>query len=474
MKTYPILIGTVFATFAVAPMQPAHTKEPARAAAKSDPYNRRFQYFLPKTAVGVTITQQITGCPVGPVEDIDIPVKTMIAIDSWTSVDPKPFWVDARAGFLSKRSTKLAQRADGTLVSFNVASEGQGGEVISSVIKVASTVLGWSAPAAILAPARGILVSGQVKQNPRVPTTPKRKFQCRDEINKDLQRLATVKADIADLEAKMIDGHSTAAELELLARRRSEAETLIESLSLSAGDGVGFFPAAFADGAPRILPKFEKVANAPAYEKWLEVCDFKVCGKGKAGKPFRGKPFREATAADIAGRKKKPSGAMGFRVALTVDPKMFELLSGFPEPTLPADRFVFYRRPVPARVSVKPCATPANIGTLCDPDDTAPAELQASKAVAIPQLSGLYSLSIGSGGLFGKREAKVELDANGAPTALEYGSGDGGANIAKVLDSGLTGATTLRDASTAATQRRIDAIKAQKELDELLSKDSAQ
>jgi hypothetical protein len=72
----------------------------------------------------------------------------------------------------------------------------------------------------------------------------------------------------------------------------------------------------------------------------------------------------------------------------------------------------------------------------------------------------------------GTGKIEVELDANGAPTALEYGSGSGGGEIATVMDSGLSAAATIHGSSTAATQDKIDAIKAQNELDDLLSGDS--
>ncbi|MEI9851852.1 MAG: hypothetical protein WDN24_14610 [Sphingomonas sp.] len=293
-------------------------------------------------------------------------------------------------------------------------------------------------------------------------------------IAKALGDLAVVRAVIAGLETKVADGVASAAQLDLLARRRGDEEDLVDSLSLPAGKGIRFDPVR-ADFTPIPTgggvkrPVIENVADAPEYEKWLQV------------RRVGGNDYRDATAADLATLTDKPAGALGFRVALTVDGAMYDLLTGSPPAVIPsgskapsADRFVFYRRPVNVQVSVAPCGTAPLASAAakprsCTAASNAPDDTEASETVAIPQLSGLYSLSIGGGGLFGTREAKVELDENGAPTALEYGSGSGGAEVATVLDSGLTAATTLRDARSAATQRKINAIKAEKELDELLS-----
>lgn len=62
----------------------------------------------------------------------------------------------------------------------------------------------------------------------------------------------------------------------------------------------------------------------------------------------------------------------------------------------------------------------------------------------------------------------VKLDATGAPIGLEYGFGSGGASIAKVIDTGLTGAGTVRGAQTAANKRRIEELQSEQTLAELL------
>ena len=85
------------------------------------------------------------------------------------------------------------------------------------------------------------------------------------------------------------------------------------------------------------------------------------------------------------------------------------------------------------------------------------------------QLSGLYSLSIGAGGIFGTREATIAFDAGGSPTRLEYGSASGGADIAGVIDSGAGAATTMHDARLNAIKRSAEEITAENDLNALLA-----
>ncbi|MEI9851853.1 MAG: hypothetical protein WDN24_14615 [Sphingomonas sp.] len=131
MKTHRILAGTALSILAVALVPAAQGQAQPGITSKPDPYNRQFLYFLPKAAVAATVRQQITECPTDSGK-LELPVLTVIGIKSKAGPDPKAaFQVDARAGFLSERSTRLALRANGTLTSFNVSSKGQGGEILS-------------------------------------------------------------------------------------------------------------------------------------------------------------------------------------------------------------------------------------------------------------------------------------------------------------------------------------------------------
>lgn len=220
---------------------------------------------------------------------------------------------------------------------------------------------------------------------------------------------------------------------------------------MKAGGGHRFDPV--RGDFERIDSKTE-IAPAPKYEEWFERWD--------------GKKYVPATAADVRRYFSDLPGPYGFQVTLAVDRPMYNALAGQPKPDARIERrFVYYRRPVPATLSVVPCGA-APVGLGCAPMEKAPSGSSASLSMMFPQLSGVYSFSIGSGGIFGTREATVKLDANGAPTALEYGSSSGGASIAKVMDSGLAAGGTLRGAQTAANKHKIEEIQSQDTLAELL------
>jgi hypothetical protein len=160
----------------------------------------------------------------------------------------------------------------------------------------------------------------------------------------------------------------------------------------------------------------------------------------------------------------KVPGRHGTIATITPDPQLFKLLSpgdGSSAPRGPTP-YLYYRRPVPASVAVNWCsARPAD-------GSCAAAELLKRENTNLPQLSGLFSIRIGRGGIFGTRQAAATFNADGAPLTLEYGSTTGGADIAAVIDSGKDAATSLRDAETAAITRRVAREKALKDLNDLL------
>lgn len=443
----------------------------AAQAAKPDPKNRQFSYFLPRANAGAVITQRVAACPVPDPQDptklTGLVINTYILPGTQIYADPKAkFIVDARAGPLSKRSTRLALRPDGTLEALNVSSEGQGGELIGSLITVAATVASWgtaAAPVALVGALAGDLegqpgkkIEGGTKSKPERKPAP---IRCKQSVLDSLSRLDDVQADIARLEARIVDGKASAVDATLLQLRRGEEADLMGSLTLKAGDGIQFDPerASFAPTKDVPAPVLSVTVPAVAYGEWIERLS------------DDGVNYVKATAADVTRYFPDLPGRHGFVGTLKVNRPMYAALDGQAAPELTrAERFIFYRRPVAVSLAVKPCGAPAH-GTSCTPEGNPKRDMAKSATFGLPQLSGLYAFSIGEGGIFGTREAAVKLDATGAPIALEYGSGSGGAQIAGVADKGLAGATLMRDAQIAATKRRIEAITAERELAELLT-----
>lgn len=453
--------GTLMAVTAAAPAW-------AQPAPKADPLNRQFAYFLPRTAVGAVITQRLVECPRWRTNAKGNPVETpvlvtAIAAEGEVRADPDAmFTVDARAGFLARRSTKFALRPDGTLETFNVTSEGQGGEVLNAVIGAAAKIATWGTPASVIAPsAPAQAISGKkgiLAAPPRPPA-----LRCTAKVEADLRALKRTVEDIAVIEARMVAGTAGPAEIRLLESRQAEEKKLLAALTLSAGRGESFDPHRddFKRTPEGVLPLLQKTLPAPRYETWFERWD-----------PAKG-VYVPAIAANIAPLFDEVPGAHGFLVALAVDRPMYDRLAGQPLPDArTAQRFVHYRRPVPVTLSVKPCAA-RTASEACVGNDRAPSDTRTAARFALPQLSELYSVSIGKGGLFGSREATVKLDASGAPIVLEYGSAPGSASMAKVVDASAAAGNAIRGAQTAADLEAIEAIEARNKLRELLAADAA-
>ncbi len=408
----------------------------------TDARHRQFLYFLPTGSAGATVTQQIDSCPQTRGETPK--VITTIAIGSAIGPDTAmPLTLDARAGFLSKRSTKLALHSDGTLESFNASAEGQGGAVLSSVIKTAATVAAWSV---------GIPAVPGLETAPDAGPA----LYCSARIAEAVAQLDKVRDQIDLIETASIAGGAASASTARLARLRDEEKSLIATLTLRAGKGAKFdatramFPAGH-DDAVGLLP-------AAPVEQWFST--------DRGGNANVGHAAVYAAFHDIPGEE-------GFRVTLTPDRDLLTVFAGDGSSYSAAPtRAVYYRRTVPATISVAPC-TPGSLdgATGGCTADTSPKGKQASKSgdVQLPQLSGLYSLSIGAGGIFGTSEATVAFDAGGSPTKLEYGSASGGADIAGVIDSAGGAATTLHDARLNAIKRRAEEITAEDDLAALLA-----
>jgi len=417
----------------------------------ADPQHRQFLYFLPTVSAGATVTQQIASCPrmKGDTPKIITTISIGGAIGPDTAL---PLTLDARAGPLSKRSTKLALHSDGTLESFNASAEGQGGAVLSSVIKTVATVAAWSVgvPAPLPLPASS---KGMLQVQPRVDPPA---MYCNADIARAVGDLGKVRDEIDRIETASIAGGVASASTARLERLRADEASLIATLTLRAGKGVKFNPTramfpAGRDEATGLLP-------AAPIEQWFSTRE--------GGAPNVGHAAVYAAFADLPGEA-------GFQVTLTPDRDLLTVFSGDGSSYRAAPtRAAYYRRAVPATISVAPCmpGTVNDAGDVCAADTSAKGK-RASKSgdISLPQLSGLYSLSIGTGGIFGTREATIAFDANGSPSKLEYGSASGGADIAGVIDSGAGAATTLRDARLNAIKRRAEEMTAENDLDALLA-----
>jgi len=383
-------------------------------------------YFLPKARAGVKVAQRLVRCPEGTEEP---KFETTIAIASKTVPDPQLIRVDARKGFLAKRMTELKLRPDGTLEAFNATNEGQGGVVLSALIKAGAT----------LATGGIVGLSGE----PVTPPSSTLGYDCTDDVKAVLMERARVQGVILLLEQALADdgapGTLIATEL---AARRAELQQLNDQLTVTSG-------------APVIDPAkgtLKGVAHVP--------------------KPDLGRFFDlrsgSALAAFEAWRVRQV-GQQGFGVTWQADSAMATALATSTELPKTAQPGLVYRRAVPASIAVHPCSGPPAASEVCPKDEssTLARALAASGNASFPQLSGYFSIPIGRGGMFGSEEASAEFDATGAPTRLKYGSDPGAAAIAGVIDTSRTTYASLEKSSAAAQQAELEELKRRKEIREL-------
>jgi hypothetical protein len=414
---------------------------------------REFVYFLPKAQASATVGQRLVSCPADSTEAPS--VETSIAIVSQQIADSKAMVrVDGRSGFLAKRSTKLTLNPNGTLTAFNASTEGQGGEVVSAVVKTALTIgtiaAGAPGAASAVAGASRLVVSQQLfsvtksnREKNFLATLEKRLqesepaasppvLKCKPEIILLMEKLSKVDDQIASLEDLVAQGSAGTAQIALLAQRKKEQKSFHDKLTLTSK------PVAFKyDKRPDTLSSLPQVIQPVEHAAW----------------------FENTSSAEAQRQLGRIAGTSGFVATIAPDEKIFAALSGDGSSLVDEARpYLFYRRPVEASIEVKPCAG-APQGPLvptaqCTIDESSDGkQAQASKKVMYPQLSGLYSIPVGRGGIFGSRQASAKFDADGAPSELEYGAGAGGADWAKVANATNDGLVALRDREKDAWKR---------------------
>jgi hypothetical protein len=391
---------------------------PASAAEKTS-----LGYVLPKTLINVEVAQTLAACPEKADELPEI--ETAWTIIPAATADPTMrFEVDTSSGFLAKRSTALVLRADGTPEVFNASASGQGAAVVTSLVKLATTL----APLAMAAP----LPNGA----PAASTT----LSCKPAVLKAITAYGKLGEEIGTLEDRILLGTATAAERQLVERKRKKRAAIREALTLSGGGAID--PPAW-DGAGAGAPATQNYIEPLAYDQW----------------------FSNLASADFP--EDAVPGVNGFRVDVEPAPDAKALRSGAaaPKPGTMA-RALFYRQPLPGTVVAAPCATARAKDGSCTAAKRGDAVSEPVAAV-FGQWAGVRSLPVGSGGLFGSREAKAKFDPFGTPVELSYGSDSGSAGIASSLDAASGAVTDIRDAKLAEIERAIKLEEARQKLAEL-------
>lgn len=382
-------------------------------------------YFLSRTDVAVSVAMTLSSCPK---EENELPGITT----GWTVAaagSPDPAWpvrIDVSGGGLTKRSNAFEFYPNGTLSGYNGSTEGQAGPLLVSVFKTAAALapVAFGGPPMLMAPSKS-----KKKRPPRA--TPD-SIYCRAGISGRLALLATTKGEIAALEDKVLAHTATSSDLDMLERRRKKRLALIDALTIGAG---AKFPTKDATAS------WSDTVTLP------ELLDDWFTPKAAEADP-------DAVPFD----RTKVEGLSGFNVEIAR-----AVTDGSPvggkTPPLEAQRSLFYRRPVLAKVIKTDIA--------CRAPRECKETLKLDALVPIGQWGQVMELPVGKSRLFGSREANASFDQFGTPLKLSYGSDSGAADIGSTIEAAGGAVTAFADADTAALEREIKREELRQKLREL-------
>jgi hypothetical protein len=453
-------------------------------------------YLLPRTRLTAGVSQTLAQCPPSAQaqadgEKGDLKFTYLAAITA-KAVPDRLVRIDARSGFLVDRSTAVKLTEDGLLKEFNGTAKGQGGPLLTSIIKAGAIGVSLTAgplPAVAAAGAIGAApallpgIKGAPGSRPPAATRTVTVYylQCKAETTKGLERIAGLRSTIAKLEANVLSGTASAATEQLLALRLAdlaEAQAaLTQSVTLTAPLSPMMNAAGEVSGLSGLIPEVD-------FSRWLEIVGVPRVIASSATYKEELEPPKLEVALSKSKRGVTP-GQYGFQVIIKVDARSsrwFGCGSQAGQVACKANdvadtdvsgRDFVYRRPVQAIAVLTPLHAPcAAVPCPAAPDDwPAGGDVSAVEPVKLAQLSRLFYVPTGGGSIFGSRSVAAELGPLGEPLTLKYERGSASADVAGVLDASAAAAQTLDGARLAATNKRVDEIEAADKLTKLLKEE---
>lgn len=447
-------------------------------------------YFLPKVRVTAGVDQKLVQCPPTASAQASGDASTKLAFKYKSAIASKAVpdrlvTIDATSGFLADRATSIKLTEDGLIKEFNGTTTGQGGPLLVSLIKAGAVA--FSLTAGPLPPAAAAVAgTAAIARSAHAPAaTPPRRvtayyLQCTEAARKLLTDLERLNADIAALEALIVTGRDGASTQQLLERRRAEAVAVEADLTQTVKLPKPLVPTLQVDGS------FADVAGllpGPDFSEWVEVAAVTRVIDRDAEFVERPRPTLEAALR--ASSSEVIPGQFGYQLEIDPDDRIADWLGCGDQPgriacasddtaqSGVATRNLVYRRPVPASARLSPLSAPC-AATPCPaaPEGwKAAGQASASESVKLPQLSRLFTLPTGGGGIFGSRTVAAEFGASGEPVSLKYERGSAGKDLAGVIDASAGAAQTMDGARLAATKAKIEEIEAAEKLAGLIEGD---
>lgn len=377
-------------------------------------------YYLPKADVSVTLTHTLVSCPAkNAVGDDRKPViKSKWTVKSEAQADKHALVnVDVSSGFLTKRSNAFTFYPNGTLSGFNGSSEGQGGTVIASSAKLA----GLLGPMLGQPGAGGVSVDG---------------YYCNASVLAALDGVEKTEKAIGELEDKIARGEAGQAQISILATLKDRLAAFRKKLVLKD------------DAKPQ--------GTADPYANGIWQGD--VRAMGMLEKWFTNvSPANSTDAASFSDSAFEQDRVYVVQIVPSNGNSVAKD-AGLASLRIPT-RDLVYRWPVAAKVQTK--------DKFCNDGDECWKDVEVDEPIVIPQWGTISRLPVGSGGIFGSRQAAAKFSAFGQPTELSYGTDSGGAGIGATIDAASGLVTTLRDSKTTELERKIKRLELEKKLEDL-------
>lgn len=350
--------------------------------------------------------------------------------------------------FLGSRRVTLTFHDNGMLKTINAEGEGQGGTILGGLLKSAASF------AALGVPVPKIAAMANPKLPPPPPPTPH--IVCKPEIEKALTRWHEVYDGIEAIESDIVAGKALgSARTALYEDFKKEQADLEEDLTLSTGIKLkrtraqaltkqGANGAYLEDQSVDPIDVGEwLVADSGFSLPTLETGQHGFCARFSTSKANWDASVPTSTTGLETWRRQHVSGNV--------------LTAGR------LNRFV-YLSPVP--VSIDFWLRTKSTGD-CSADGVRGKKL-TTKTVMVPQFSDYFILPIGSG-VFESKSTSAEFADDGRLVSIGTNNTGGGTQFAEALAGAVAAAETAQGAKTAAIQRRIDRIKAENELTDLLN-----
>jgi hypothetical protein len=408
-------------------------------------------YKLPKASVGFAVSHTITQCPKGSETPLQIDVTAGIAAVYGAG---ETVTLNASGNLFVDRAFKLEFYENGTLKSFNAASDGQGGKLVVSAIKLAVTAASIAAGGPAVIPT----------EMPAAASAPPDTLECHDRVKALISQRATATNHLQQLESRARNGETSVSLVEQITAIRAAIATLTSQLTIKGA------PAFWSPSANQRT--FTGTVKAGDLGAWFKPIATEVDGKVsedrlqkylmQAGHGQTREYTITGTSPDT-GRRETADGAATDTASHDLD-------------VTKAYRALIYREPVRVTAVMKPSQdflAPAGM----NPVEIALANQRYAATVnqlkpLIPQIGRLIAVPFDGSGMFGSRAVAATFNEAGGLTSIGYTTAGGADALAGVVDGVNTAATDLRDARVNAIKREIELLTKEDELRQLI-KDEA-